>query len=77
MEIIIYISAFIVAFANYIVNVSLPLYLSELLNANPLQIGIAGFMGSFAYTLTTFTFSKLKSSQKFPWFIYASFGIGT
>lgn len=77
MEIIIYISAFIVAFANYIVNVSLPLYLSELLNATPLQIGIAGFMGSFAYTLTTFTFSKLKSSQKFPWFIYASFGIGT
>ncbi len=76
MDKIIYLGTFLIATANYIVNISLPIYLSEWLGADPLRIGIAGFAGSFSYTLTTLSFSRLKRFQKFPWFIYSSFGIG-
>ena len=76
MDKIIYLGTFLISTASYIVNISLSIYLSEHLGADPLRIGIAGFAGSFSYTLTTLSFSRLKRFQKFPWFIYSSFGIG-
>lgn len=76
MNNIIYIGSFFIAFINYTVNISIPIYLTEKFYASPLQLGIAGFTMSFAYTLTVFIFSKFHSSRKFPWFIYACSCIG-
>jgi len=76
MNNIIYIGSFFIASINYAVNISLPIYLTEKFYASTLQLGIAGFTGNFAYTLTVFIFSKFHSFRKFPWFIYACFGIG-
>ena len=72
----IYIGAFLVAFLNYLVNVSIPMFLTRKFLASPFIIGMSGFFGSFGYTLTTFIFSKLKISKTFPSFIPAVISIG-
>lgn len=72
----IYTGAFLVAFLNYLVNVSIPMFLTRKFFATPFIVGMSGFFGSFAYTLTTLLFSTLKISKTFPSFIPAVISIG-
>jgi len=57
-------SAFIVATGNYIVNISVPIFLTENLNATRFEIGIAGFVGNSGYTIMTLFLSHLLFKNK-------------
>ena len=72
----IYIASFLVSLGSYFVAITIPIYLTQWFAANPLQIGIIGFLSSFMYTLISFALIKLRSARKFPLFIYVPIGIG-
>ncbi|MGC8976781.1 MAG: hypothetical protein ACP5OB_04085 [Candidatus Ratteibacteria bacterium] len=72
MEKIIYVISFLLSSANYLVNLSVPLYLILRFSASPLIIGIAGFLGNFAYTIFTYIFYRKKWRIHFPWFVISS-----
>ncbi len=57
-------SAFIVATGNYLVNISVPIFLTENLNATRFEIGVAGFAGNFGYTIMTLFLSNLLFKNK-------------
>jgi len=57
-------SAFIVATGNYIVNISIPIFLTENLNATRFEIGVAGFAGNSGYTIMTLFLSHLLFKNK-------------
>lgn len=76
MEKIVYITAFLLSTANYVVNISIPLYLIKKFSAPPLILGISGFMGNFSYTFSTYIFYKLGKNFNFPWFIISCVLIG-
>jgi len=72
MEKIVYAISFLLSSANYVVNLSIPLYLIYKFSAPPFILGVAGFSGNFAYTLFTYLFYRLKHKIHFPHFIIAS-----
>jgi len=57
-------SAFIVSAGNYIVNISIPIFLTENLNATRFEIGVAGFAGNSGYTIMTLFLSNLLFKNK-------------
>jgi len=72
MEKIIYIISFLLSSSNYVVSLSIPLYLISKFSASPLILGVAGFCGNFAYTIFAYIFYRLKWKMDFPWFIISS-----
>ena len=72
MEKIIYVISFLLSSSNYVVNLSIPLYLIYRFSASPFILGVAGFFGNFAYTLFTYLCYKLKYKIHFPHFIISS-----
>ena len=72
MEKIVYLISFLLSSSNYVVNLSIPLYLISKFSASPLILGIAGFFGNFAYTLFTYLFHRFKYKIHFPHFIISS-----
>lgn len=72
MEKIIYSVSFLLSSSNYVVNLSIPLYLISKFSASPLILGLAGFFGNFAYTTFTFLFYRFRWGIHFPWFIISS-----
>jgi len=72
MEKIVYLISFLLSSSNYVVNLSIPLYLISKFSASPLILGIAGFFGNFAYTLFTYLFYRFRYKIHFPHFIISS-----
>ncbi|MCM8804443.1 MAG: MFS transporter [Candidatus Omnitrophica bacterium] len=72
MEQIIYIISFLLSSSNYIVGLSIPLYLISKFSASPLILGIAGFLGNFSYTIFTYIFYRKRLKIHFPWFVISS-----
>jgi len=69
-------SAFIVPVSNYIVNISVPIFLTESLNATRFEIGVAGFVGNFGYTIMTLFLSHLFKNKKLSILVYPPILIG-
>ncbi len=72
MEKVIYLISFLVALSNYVVSISIPLYLISKFSASPFILGMAGFFGNFAYTIFAYISYKLKWKIHFPWFVISS-----
>ncbi|MFN4227004.1 MAG: MFS transporter [Candidatus Ratteibacteria bacterium] len=69
-------TTFLISFALYISNISIPLYIISKFSATPLMLGITGFLSSFFYTLSLFISYKLNFKKHFPWFIFVCLPIG-
>ena len=70
MYFIVNIIAFLVSMSTSIVDVSIPMYLTEKYNVSKFSIGLSGFLINFSYTITTFIFSKYKEEKIFPFTIF-------
>jgi len=69
-------SAFIVAIGNYIVTISIPIFLTENLNATRFEIGVAGFIGNLGYTVMTLFLSRFLKKKKLFLLVYSPILIG-
>lgn len=67
--------SFIMAISNYVVNISVPLFLTENLKATRFEIGLAGFSGNFGYTFMTLLISRYIRKKLFL-FVYSPVLIG-
>ncbi len=72
---VIYLASFLMACVNYILNISLALFLAQVKQAGPFIVGLAGFTGNFAYTLIILLLARHSLKKKTPVFIYAPAGI--
>jgi MFS family permease len=66
---VIYLASFLTAWVGNLVSISLSLFLAQVKQSSPLIIGLAGFIGNAAYTVTTFTLIRHPFRQKIPFFV--------
>jgi MFS family permease len=66
---VIYLASFLMAWLGNLVSISLSLFLAQVKQSSPLIIGLAGFIGNVAYTVTTFTLVRHPFKQKIPFFV--------
>jgi len=76
MNLYLYIAAFIVEFTGVMLGILIPLFLTEKLMASRFEVGLAGFLISFSYTLTTIITAKFPSKKREYDFIYTPLLIG-
>ncbi len=72
----IYLASFLVACTGNLLSISLALFLAQVKQSGPLIIGLAGFSGNFAATLTTFTLARYSPKKRGLIFFVAPAGIG-
>jgi len=76
MNLYLYIAAFMVEFTGVMLGILISLFMTEKLMASRFEVGFAGFIISFAYTLTTIITAKFLSKKRKYDFIYTPFLIG-
>ncbi len=72
----IYLASFLVACMGNLLGISLALYLVQVKQSGPLIIGLAGFAGNFAATITTFLLARYSVKKRELVFFYAPLSIG-
>ncbi|MBN1445594.1 MAG: MFS transporter [Candidatus Omnitrophica bacterium] len=72
---VIYLASFLMACVNYILNISLALFLAQVKQAGPFIIGLAGFTGNVAFTAGTLLLARYSQRKKTSVFIYVPAGI--